>query len=501
MTSNSFTGTPADDLPLSQESIVRSLEVNKTALQLDAWKLAIMTGNAELLEDLYTRNDHKLPDGIDAIQPFHLAASFLDGGNTCCEMFTMLHNVFKSSYAFHHNVDNFGHTILDALIVSILRSHTSLKPEAISYGFHSPNRFPGEEKDICGRWDAETPIVRELFREGYHRIPTTWKHPFCHTAVQTVCHSIINIFGSPSSPNINALSGLFLRRCTECGMELKLGPLHTLVVTTFYLAQSGMQGETLFGALAVMTCLLAMGVDDSLKVNVSVEEILGTSEPGECHHEPLSALELMRVVPDNIIRAWSEDCQTGWICFLQALARAETEKDETPNNRSDESSTSHPRDEWDMASESGSDDSSDTQACKLDSDCHEDWLNLPCRGPVLGLLWATIQGELLTYRRVREGGAWISENFSMRALQTWLEGNSPDFMTPLVQAHMLKEHSICGWFHESEDFPCAIAQDVCVEHFMNMDIYERMSFNDRPQLLGSWEHVQYLKDKGVIFSM
>ncbi|KAH7165284.1 hypothetical protein EDB81DRAFT_778929 [Dactylonectria macrodidyma] len=483
ITSNSFTNTPTDDLPLAQEIVVQTLEAEPKTLELDAWKLAIMAANAELLEDLFKRNNHCLPKGFENFHPFHFAAAFIDGGNKCCEVITSLHLILEPTYAFHHNEDDLGHTILDAFIVSILRSHTSLKPEFVSHGFHSSNRFPGEEKDICGRWDADTPQVRELFKEGYHRIPTKWKHAFCHTAVQAICHSIITIFASPSSPNINALSGLFLRRCTECGMELKLGPLHVIAMTAFYLAESGMRGETLFGALAVMTCLLTLGADESLKVNVSVDKILGAEVSGECHHPSVSALELMQAIPNNIFEGWTEDCQTGWVCLLQTLVRVEAEKDWRPPGNTDESLGSDASGDWDQALEPSAnevmgsqDDSSETSLCIIG--CHDELMKLPCRGPAIGLIWATIQGELLTYRRVWEEDAWISINFSMKALRTWLEGDSPTFLTPLVQDPMLQDHSRCGWFYDDGlPFFCAVAGDICVRNFTNMPISsDRMSF-------------------------
>ncbi|KAH6889439.1 hypothetical protein B0T10DRAFT_513945 [Thelonectria olida] len=485
---NDFTSTQQCDLPIDKDVIVQSLERDPTILLLDAWRQAIIAGNDELLWDLYFDNREQAPEGLEAIHPFHLAASYLDGGHTCCMPLTTLSDTLGPTYAFHHNVDSLGHTILDALMVSILRSHTSVHPEDVSYGFRSPHRFPGEEKDICGRWDADTPTVRELFKRGTARIPSKWKHPFCHTAVQAVCHSIITIFGSPASPNINTQSGLFLRRCTECGLELKLGPLHTLVVVAFYLACSGTPGETLFGALAVVTCLLAMGSDVSVEANVSVEEILRATEPGKCHHAPMTPLELMQAVPTDVIEKWTKDCQTGWVCFLQVLIHAETDQDwaafNYPENR---------------VSKLGPEMVSDESSCELENrinGIHSFWLKLPCRGPQFGLLWATIQAELLTYRRVREEDSWISENFSMADLKTWLEGNSMGFSTPLVQGGMLQEYSSCGWFYETDHFLRPAAQDVCVEHFMNMDVYERASFLEQFSLLELWEHVEYPEVEG-----
>ncbi|RSL43248.1 hypothetical protein CEP54_015156 [Fusarium duplospermum] len=325
MASNDFTSTPKADLPLAHDMITKCLEENPGPLQLDAWKLAIMAGNTELLFQLWEDNGEDLPKGIEAIHPFHLAAAFLDGGHQCCKIFTTLSILFQPSFMFSHNIDNFGHTILDALVVTVLRSHTKTQPDTISRGFQSPNRFPGEEKDICGRWDITSPNICELLDQGYARIPTSWKHPFCHTAMQAVCHSITTIFASPASPSINAQSGLFVRRCMEYGLELKLGPIHTLVVVTFYLAQLGMPGETLFGALAMMICLISLGADVSIKANISVEDILWSSDAEQCRHTPLSPLDLMIGVPRSVIETWSEDCRIGWTCLIQTFKLAMTE--------------------------------------------------------------------------------------------------------------------------------------------------------------------------------
>ncbi|KAF4455204.1 hypothetical protein FALBO_15681 [Fusarium albosuccineum] len=495
MASNDFTSTPKGDLPLAQDIIMQPFEGNRNPLQLDAWKLAIMAGNSDLLWQLREENGEAPPEGIEAINPFHVAAAFLDGGHKCCEIFTTLSAILDSSFAFYHNTDDLGHTILDALVVSVLRSHTSLHPDAVSYGFQFPNRFPGEEKDICGRWDANTSHVRELFKQGYARIPTKWKHSFCHTSVQAVCHSIVAIFASPASPNINTPSGLFLRRCTECGLELRLGSLHALVVTTFYLAQLGMPGETLFGALALLVCLLSLGADPSLKANVSVDEILRSSEPGTCLHRQLSPLELMQAVPMNVIQTWSEDCRTGWGCFIETLVCAATGEHQEPRDRSsmcqqDGERLGSPMEDLSQVSDDGLVD----EVCEFEEDIHEFWLGLPCKGPQIGLLWATIQAELLSYRRLGEGEPWISAKFSMIALTRWLKGDSAEFQTPLVENQMLTKFTRCGWFNKTSDFLHPIAQEVCAEYFMNMDIYSRASYIESPYVLEYLNEVQRLED-------
>ncbi|KAF5699262.1 hypothetical protein FMUND_14842 [Fusarium mundagurra] len=488
---NNFTTTPKADLPLAFDLITRSLEEHPASLQLDAWKLAIMAGNRDLLDQLCEENGFDPPEGIQALHPLHLAAAFLDGGNQCCGVFTDLLQILSPTFAFYHNIDSHGHTILDALVVTVLRSHTSIQPGDVSYGFHSPNRFPGEENDVCGRWDPETPTVRELFKQGCARIPTRWKHPFCHTAVQAVCHSLVSIFASPASPNIQTQSGLFVRRCTTCGLELKLGPLHTVVVVAFYLAQLGMPGETLFGALAVMTCLIALGADVSIKENISVEEILKSSDAGECRHTLLSPLELMKAIPRGVIESWSESCRIGWGCLTGVLALTISDWEQEKSLRW-QGSASPLGDEWLRTPASIFSDFSAHDSCWeiFQEECHDNWLNLSCSGPRIGLLWASIQTELLTYRRVMDGDPWISENFSMKAVKAWLEAEDTKLSMPLVQNGMFKVHTRCGWFGKASEFLCPTAEDVCTKYFMNMNIDSRTSYIEQPDLLGSFESVE-----------
>ncbi|KAI3317833.1 hypothetical protein HD806DRAFT_513918 [Xylariaceae sp. AK1471] len=435
--SSSFTSTEVNDLPVAQDIIADVIKNDPTALELDAWKLAIMSGNPELLESLRDNNNGKLPDGIDSIHPFHLAASFLDGSRSCCMIFEILSDILGFGYTLHHNVDNFGHTILDTLMVSILRSHSSISPDVLSHGFH---RFLGEENDICGRWDPETPKIRELFRQGFSRIPSEWKHPLCHTAVQTICHSIDAIFGTTCVPNINQKSGLFIRRCTECGMELRLGPLHALVMTTFYLAQLGMSGETLFGPLAVLVRLVGFGADVSLTANVSLEELLGASEAGTCHHSHLSPIELMRRIPQDVINDWSDDCKVGWNCFAETLTRAETDKYFGLNNRS--------------ALDSDDEQHRCDSTLKLGDERFCAWLNFSRLDSEIGLISATVQNELVTYRRMKDDDPWVSKNFSMKALEAWLLGHTGNFLTPMVKDQMVQTHSQCGWFSCTNLFLC-----------------------------------------------
>ncbi|KAK0611309.1 hypothetical protein B0T14DRAFT_530137 [Immersiella caudata] len=475
MLENTFSATPKSSLPISAESISQSLRQDPEALILDALRMAIMAGNSDAVFDIIEENDLVTEDFV-SIHPFHLAAAFLDGGNNCCATFSALVMAMNPEPRF--NVDDLGHTILDSLMVSILRSHTTLGPEHVSKAFQPPNRYPGEEKDICGRWDADSPLVRSLFRRGHARVPTQWKHPFCHSSVQGVCHSIIAIFVPTLRPDINFPSGLFTRRCGHCGLELKLGPIHTLVAVAFYLAQLGMPGETLFGPLAVLVCLLRLGARASLSAMVSVDAILGNAETDTCNHNPIDASDLLQTVPGAIVAGWTPTCQSGWKCIAEILLTARQEEANLGRE---------------VAPEEDEDDLEDVDQpyypCPFDDEfdggIHGEWLRIPRGTPKSSLLWATIQTELLTYRKVRPSDPWISDNFSMDALRAWLMREKELFATPLVEEGLMRwdhDSSCCGWLSQSESSEpfMPVAEQVCTSHFMNMDVYERATFLPQP---------------------
>ncbi|CAG9986554.1 unnamed protein product [Clonostachys byssicola] len=444
---HTFSHTPVEDLPISMNMIASSVSQDPRCLEIDAWKLAIIAGNRDLLETLRDEITETIGEDLKDIHPFHLAIAFLDGAKSCCGVFE---DLLETLSTLHYRVDNFGHTVFDSLMVSILSSHTNLHPQEVSPGFREMTRFPGEEKDVCGRWDTDSPIIRRLFEDGNARIPVQWKHPFCHTSVQAICHVLsgsVAHFGRVQS------GGLFVRYCSNCGLKLTLGPFHTLIIVAASLARNGMAGETLFGAIAVLSCLLktrsVIGVLE--KFDVSVEDLYGIAEPGRCYHKSVDAFEFIQIVPRGIIERWSSECQVGWECMTQILRiAAEIESEE---------------EEEDIIVP--------CETCGL-YDAH-------CGEPKLGLLWATIQTELLTYRRLDEGMPWISANFSMQALETFLKTDGGEFDTPLVKDDMMKPHSECGWFVGNLNIP--IAEEVCNHFFMNMEDHSRSSFLPRADFI------------------
>lgn len=128
---------------------------------------------------------------------------------------------------------------------------------------------------------------------------------FCHTSVQTICHSIGTIFGPRWGPDISSPSGLFTRRCSnpEYGEKLVLYPLHTLVLTAIHLPE-GAKDEALFGVLACLLCLLSNGANPLLKAQISSEVLLGWQLTEICTHEELDPAEPASQVPEPPTSKW-----------------------------------------------------------------------------------------------------------------------------------------------------------------------------------------------------
>lgn len=183
-----------------------------------------------------------------------IATSYLDGARTCCNMFGIVSTYFSGARMTEVYVNELGHTIIDNLLISILKSHSSAKPFVVDQAWKDNPRFCGEEVDICGRWDADSPCVRQQYANGNPTTPIDWKHKFCHTSIQTIRHCLIALFKrAPKRLVRETVSGLYVHRCFDCGVKLQSHVLHSLVITAYHLPSKGCQDEDMFGMLA---CLL-----------------------------------------------------------------------------------------------------------------------------------------------------------------------------------------------------------------------------------------------------
>ncbi|KAK6080899.1 hypothetical protein SCUP234_04997 [Seiridium cupressi] len=86
--SNSFSDIHVEDLPLSATQVAVAASRSPSELQAEAVGFAIMAQNEELLQDLIHQNEEHLD--LTRLYPFHLAATYLNGAKTCCNIMRLL---------------------------------------------------------------------------------------------------------------------------------------------------------------------------------------------------------------------------------------------------------------------------------------------------------------------------------------------------------------------------------------------------------------------------
>ena len=410
-------------LPIAVAPIIEACRSSPKRLTKEALGFAIIGRNEKLVESILNRlNVHELED----FYPLHLATSYLDSSKVCCSIFWLVLR-HHSSWQLSKMRNNIGHTVLDNLFVTIIRSHTTLVPGDIDTGLRTEGRFPGEEMDICGRWDADSDCFRDLINAGISSIPSKWKHKFCHTSAQTVCHCISAMYAE-SGPNIlEASSTLFSKHCELCGLRTELFPLHMAVITAFHLAQSGMEDEDLFGILALVLRMTYFGARADAKTRIPTSLYFERSEAeanfalDECNHKEQTAYELASSVPQSYIQHWPETTRTGWTVLCLVLRDMERTRLDTYD--------------YDQRCEHG---------CKPTLPLSEN----------LRVLFTAIQTELFTYRRQCDTDPWLSSSFDMRELLRNLQRGERLSVKRLTSQEVMKIPCECGYFDcESWELP------------------------------------------------
>ncbi|KAI0154615.1 hypothetical protein GGR57DRAFT_512123 [Xylariaceae sp. FL1272] len=485
---SSFSTLETCDVPLATSKVATAVWNSPEMLQVESIGFAIIARNFELLQDLLEEEDHSELN-LSSLYPYHLAANYLDGAETCCGVLDLLvcglnePNLISRLY-----VNDYGHTVLDSLMITILKSHSTCTPAVVDECFKITRRFSAEDVDPCGRWDADSFCVRKNNARASPNIPRTWKHAFCHTSAQAVCHAAIVVFGRSYSPDINTPSGIFAKSCSKCSQRLKLGPLHTLMITGFHLAQSGFEGESLFGILACLVCLLTLGADPTLRMEISVDELLDRSDGRVCHHRHLDPVELAEQVPDMVIATWADDVQVGWQTVLAVLRFSQRERNPGRTTLSrwgaqeayfdfdrmaqidDEEDQRHVFDHYERQN-------SESEEAN-DEDDVEGWCphrrhnisNFYCGSKKLGTLWAAIQTEMLTYRRLEDGDAWLSKRFSMHTVRDGANSDKGFSDLTLVQMEVMNPWCVCGRFKNARISAIPNTWEACddyVAHCLN----------------------------------
>lgn len=477
--SNSFSNLHPSDLPMAISQITMATRRSPKELLQEAFGFSMVARNEEVFWKLLPRASSTNFENT-GIFPLHLLTSFLDGSKTCCNLLdAALNNISEMSCIEKIYINNHEHTVLDNLLMTILKGHTNCRPVSVDEKLVKMKRFTGEEVDICGRWDADSVCIRELFADGHSTIPIEWKHMFCHTSVQAICHCIGRLFGPVFAPDINLPSGLYMKNCQTCGMKLQLLPLHSLLLTAFHLARSGCPGENLFGMLACLVCLLANGADPTHKAHISLDALINRDSAVRCSHEDLDPSQLAERVPDSLMVGWTEEVVLGWQVFCSMLRYARDErrpkaKRVTAKNRDEEFYTILDIPEDESINESLGEtiddsihDESDVEE-ELCSHSKDSTGNFYGGSKVIGTLWAAIQTELVTYRRLTEDDLWISRYFDMRSLLDGLN-NGGLISIPLVEDDMMNPFCQCGRFLDITDEACACVDEVCSDHFANLD--------------------------------
>jgi hypothetical protein len=465
---NDFSPTPAASLPVAIPVIARAAKRSPDELLVESLGFSIISRNRMQVQDITRQMRQKKMEYV-SIHPLHMAIAYLDGHKACCDIFATLASTLTGPGLRESFINELGHTVWDSMMISILKSHSSAKPFIVDEAWKDTERFPGEEIDICGRWDADSPALRHLLASGNPSIPSSWKHKFCHTSVQAICHCITMMFHlRPYAVLSEAPSGLYIRRCFHCGLKLQLQTLHSLVVTAYHLANNSCQDEDLFGILACLLCFITRDLDLGKAEVISVTSLMEVDGPeGECDHEKLTAAGLAeKISSHHTVHAWNKTVQTGWAVFCGVLRICEDAADAyaKAEEEYDEDEEDYEAMDIDSRSDQVCDtpNTSETRAgyfCSVHDDLEEGFKAVPLsfrERPDLASLWAAIQAELLIHRRLYDHMSWTSANFSMEMLRDQLSKNMP-LSVGYLDEGLLNSYCPCGRFDNGR---LAILSDV-----------------------------------------
>ncbi|KAH8702802.1 hypothetical protein GQ44DRAFT_753373 [Phaeosphaeriaceae sp. PMI808] len=463
---NDFSPTPAANLPVAIPQIARAAKRSDNELLLESLGFSIMSRNVDQVIDVTKQIDKK---GIEfkSLYPFHLTTSFLDGAKSCCSIMSNLARLIRGAEVYPLYTNEHGHTILDNLMIAIIKSHTSATPVTVDQELRDTPRFIGEEVDICGRWDADSPCVRHLYASGNPSIPSSWKHKFCNTSIQTICDCILQAFARmPNRLLLDTPSGLYIRRCFDpnCGKKLQLQPLHSLVMTAYHLATQGRDDEDLFGILSCALCMISCGFDPCVTAEISVAALLDIDALIECDHEELTAAGLAeRIQSVPAVSSWSAKLRSGWAVLYGVLYRCEKTLVEQGRSGSDEDDESNDGDVFIGSSKPSAD--------LLEVHNYNDPYSHLVRKD-LSTLWASTQAELLSYRRLDTNLAWMSKYFSMEMIQEQLR-QGETLETGYSKNGLLRTHCTC---HSFGGYPLVPLSDAVDPNIANLDVWGRASY-------------------------
>jgi hypothetical protein len=272
--------------------------------------------------------------------------------------------------------------------------------------------------------------------------------------------------------------------------------------------------------IACLLCLLGKGANPLLKADISLKALLSNDDSQECTHSELSPLELAQQVPQNFISNWPRERIIGWRIFCVILGLSQQEWDPTVSDEpeANEPEASELGEELgrsygiysriigepspgsgfqsmgaDLEDENRNADTDDSESSNSDNEYSDDDKGVPAyclyhngtsyqenffgKNKYLATLWAAVQTELLTYRRLNENDPWISANFDMESVLESLETGT-DLTINLVFKKMMREFCRCGIFIDSVDPLCANVEEASAYYFSNLEDWNRSTFLD-----------------------
>jgi len=480
---NSFSTADAATIPVNTIDIAKAVQRSPEELFKQSLAFAIIGRNVLLVEQLCREAGSKKIDFTD-IHPYHLATTYLDGATSCCQILHLIRR-FHCDKIRPNLLGPTGYTVLDNLMIAILRNHSSTLPETLDDNLRGAKRFGGEDVDICGRWDADSDCYQALLNNGTGAIPLNLKHKFCHTSAQVVCHVMIALQFNPyKCPP----SGIFIKRCFTCGLKLQLPPMHTIVLTAFHLAQSGLRDEDLFGMICCVLCFTVCSKSTELELDraqISIDLLLGDDSSSLCTHESLTAAQFAKKLLAASIDSFPTSARPGWSVICQILQQIEDQytwamTGVPPAGYEDE------HDEIENDSDCDFDDEVDYRKAIWWKEsyllpraalCEHIEFEIPRAfgsNRLLGEIWAACQCELLTYRRLRKGEPWTSKRIDVGILAKCLELESAEEI-PFIREELLNNYCACGLFGGIGDEHCR-RENACTEYFSNLDDWDRTTF-------------------------
>ncbi|KAI9660396.1 MAG: hypothetical protein M1821_009746 [Bathelium mastoideum] len=166
---NDFTNVELNKVSLATQHVAQAARQSPEHILRESLGFAIISGNKDLVSTLLATAREKGID-VSGIYPLHMAVNYLNGAKSCCNIFNdILNQSLNRAKLFDNNEK--GHSILDTIMMTILKAHSNCSPGDVDDTLRQERSFVGEGIDICGRWEPDSDCHRILLANGGERVP------------------------------------------------------------------------------------------------------------------------------------------------------------------------------------------------------------------------------------------------------------------------------------------------------------------------------------------